>query len=108
MNIKTILFGSLASFSGAIFLLSMLQAVVFVIGDISAGALSGEPETGWGLMFSLFIFLPLAGAALIIALIAERKFKSISTIPGWILWLFSLLIAILILVRYLIYDTVIL
>jgi hypothetical protein len=41
-------------------------AIFLMIGDIAAGALHGEPETGWGFLIAFMFFLPLAAVCLFV------------------------------------------
>lgn len=41
-----------------IFFLSLETLLAFYLGDIQAGVLSGEPETGWGIAIGTILFGP--------------------------------------------------
>jgi hypothetical protein len=59
---------------GVLTLLGSLQIIFLVVSDISVGALTSEPETGWGILFATFLTPPVAflGAG---AYIVRKKLK---------------------------------
>lgn len=104
MKYKATLYGFLACLSGAILILMILVFALVVIEDIRAGVLHGEPETGWGILFSIFICLPIAAVAFAALMFFLYKLKNQGNRPQWIIWAGSSALAVLIAIGFTIHD----
>ncbi len=104
MIAKIKLFALFASIAGSIFILAIVQILIFVIGDIMSGALRGVPETGWGFMIVILFLCPVAVMALAVFFILGKKFTSATRKSVWLLWAISAVFALLILAGYMGYN----
>jgi len=53
---------------------AVLSILLLVISDISAGALSGVPETGWGFVIALYFYGPIAAISTTIFIILRKRY----------------------------------
>jgi hypothetical protein len=95
-----------SSLSGAMAFLSIVQAALFVSGDISSGVLRGEPETGWGILLALFMLLPIALVTGLISFIYGNKYLRSTNKPKWIIPFLALIIGLVLLSGWFYNDNV--
>lgn len=89
---KTKLYFILASIAGSVALSVACFACLLILKDILSGALTGKPETGWGIMIAILFAAPVIAVTAAISLFFWKLYKRQGKMPAYILGIVSLLL----------------